>query len=150
MALVLTLVAVPLSRLRPRQGRYARVGFAIVVYFVYSNLLSAAKVWIEKGELSPAIGVWWVHIAILALGLYLVFRGGEQHVNTLDRYLYRTVLVYTLMAMGVLLTLGGLYRVHQPAERHRRRQLHRTADAFLFTLLEPAAASVSSCCRSAR
>ena len=74
MALVLTLVAVPLSRLRPRQGRYARVGFAIVVYFVYSNLLSAAKVWVEKGNLPPAIGVWWVHIAILALGLYLVFR----------------------------------------------------------------------------
>jgi lipopolysaccharide export system permease protein len=74
MALVLTLVAVPLSRLRPRQGRYARVGFAIVVYFVYSNLLSAAKVWLEKGDLPPAIGVWWVHLAALALGLYLVMR----------------------------------------------------------------------------
>ncbi len=74
MALVLTLVAVPLSRLRPRQGRYARVGFAIVVYFVYSNLLSATKVWLEKGELAPAIGVWWVHLAALALGLYLLLR----------------------------------------------------------------------------
>jgi len=74
MALVLTLIAVPLSRLRPRQGRYTRVGFAIVVFFVYSNLLSAAKVWIEKGDLPPAIGVWWVHLAALALGLYLVFR----------------------------------------------------------------------------
>src|SRR6202034_4829316 len=74
MALVLTLIAVPLSRLRPRQGRYARVGFAIVVYFVYSQLLSAAKVWLEKGELSPAIGVWWVHILLLAFGTYLVLR----------------------------------------------------------------------------
>jgi lipopolysaccharide export system permease protein len=74
MALVLTLVAVPLSRLRPRQGRYARVGFAIVIYFVYSNLLSAAKVWLEKGDLPPAVGVWWVHAAALALGLYLVIR----------------------------------------------------------------------------
>jgi len=74
MALVLTLVAVPLSRLRPRQGRYARVGFAIVVYFVYSNLLSAAKVWLEKGDLPPLIGVWWVHLAALMLGLYLVSR----------------------------------------------------------------------------
>jgi lipopolysaccharide export system permease protein len=74
MALVLTLIAVPLSRLRPRQGRYARVGFAIMVYFVYSNLLSAAKVWLEKGELAPAIGVWWIHLAALALGLYLVVR----------------------------------------------------------------------------
>jgi lipopolysaccharide export system permease protein len=78
MALVLTLVAVPLSRLRPRQGRYARVGFAIVVYFVYSNLLSAAKVWVEKGELAPAIGVWWVHLAVLGLGLYLVFRESSK------------------------------------------------------------------------
>jgi lipopolysaccharide export system permease protein len=74
MALVLTLVAVPLSRLRPRQGRYARVGFAIMVYFVYSNLLSAVKVWLEKGELSPALGVWWVHVGIMLLGLYLVYR----------------------------------------------------------------------------
>lgn len=74
MALVLTLIAVPLSRLRPRQGRYARVGFAIVVYFVYSNLLSAAKAWLEKGDLPPAIGVWWVHLVALALGLYLVMR----------------------------------------------------------------------------
>ena len=77
MALVLTLIAVPLSRLRPRQGRYARVGFAIVVYFVYSNLLSAAKVWLEKGDLAPAVGVWWVHLAALALGLYLVARGAR-------------------------------------------------------------------------
>ena len=74
MALVLTLVAVPLSQLRPRQGRYARVGFAIVLYFVYSNLLSAAKVWVEKGELPAFIGVWWVHLIVLALGLYLVMR----------------------------------------------------------------------------
>jgi lipopolysaccharide export system permease protein len=74
MALVLTLIAVPLSRLRPRQGRYARVGFAIVVYFVYSNLLSAAKIWIEKGELAPVLGVWWVHAAALGFGLYLVMR----------------------------------------------------------------------------
>jgi lipopolysaccharide export system permease protein len=74
MALVLTLVAVPLSRLRPRQGRYARVGFAIVLFFVYSNLLSAAKVWLEKGDIPPVIGVWWVHLLALALGLYLVRR----------------------------------------------------------------------------
>ncbi len=78
MALVLTLVAVPLSRLRPRQGRYARVGFAIVVYLVYSTLLQAAKIRVEKGDLSPLIGVWWVHVLILALGLYLLFREANK------------------------------------------------------------------------
>jgi len=74
MALVLTLVAVPLSRLRPRQGRYARVGFAIVVFFVYSNLLSASKVWLEKGQIPQVIGVWWVHLLALGLGLFLLLR----------------------------------------------------------------------------
>jgi lipopolysaccharide export system permease protein len=54
------------------------VGFAIVVYFVYSNLLSASKIWMEKGDLPPAIGVWWVHVAALALGLYLVMREARK------------------------------------------------------------------------
>ena len=36
MALVLTLLAVPLAKLRPRQGRFARVGVAVIAYFLYS------------------------------------------------------------------------------------------------------------------
>lgn len=75
MLLLLTLIAVPLSRLRPRQGRYARLGFAILIYFIYSNLLNAAKVWVEKGVLPPAVGLWWVHVIALGLGLYLLLRG---------------------------------------------------------------------------
>jgi lipopolysaccharide export system permease protein len=78
MALVLTLVAVPLSKLRPRQGRYARVGFAIVAYFIYSNLLLASKFWLEKSDLPPVIGVWWVHGAALAFGAYLVVREARK------------------------------------------------------------------------
>ncbi len=74
MALVLTVIAVPLSRLRPRQGRYARVGFAVLAYFVYSNLLSATKVWLEKGSVPPLIGEWWVHLVALAFGAYLLMR----------------------------------------------------------------------------
>src|SRR5208282_1003596 len=61
MLLLLTLIAVPLSRLKPRQGRYARLGVAMLTYFLYSNLLSFAKVWVAKGILPPLIGVWWVH-----------------------------------------------------------------------------------------
>jgi lipopolysaccharide export system permease protein len=78
MALVLTLVAVPLSKLRPRQGRYTRVGFALAVYFIYSNLLQASKIWVERSDLPPAIGVWWVHAAALTLGLYLVMRDARK------------------------------------------------------------------------
>lgn len=74
MAFVLTMLAVPLSRLRPRQGRYARVGLAILIYFLYSNLLSAAKVWVARDTLPPALGLWWVHLSLITLALLVIFR----------------------------------------------------------------------------
>jgi lipopolysaccharide export system permease protein len=74
MAFVLTLLAVPLARLRPRQGRYARIGLAILLYFIYSNLLAAARVWVAKGVVSEALGLWWVHAALVGLALLALFR----------------------------------------------------------------------------
>jgi lipopolysaccharide export system permease protein len=55
-------------------------------------------------------------------------------VNTLDRYLYRTVLLYTLMAMGVLLTLGALF-VFISQQSDIGTGDYGTADAFLYTFL---------------
>jgi lipopolysaccharide export system permease protein len=72
MCLVLTLLAVPLSRLQPRQGRYARVWLTIVVYFVYSNLISAGKVWLARGETPEVLGLWWTHVAVALLALALI------------------------------------------------------------------------------
>lgn len=74
MVLVLALVAVPLAALRPREGRYARVAVAILIYFVYSNLVSASQVWTESGRISPLIGCWWAHVLVLILGLVLLHR----------------------------------------------------------------------------
>jgi len=74
MAFVLTLLAVPLSRLRPRQGRYARIGLAILLYFAYSNLLSAAKIWVTRGVVPSAIGLWWVHALMIVLALAVLSR----------------------------------------------------------------------------
>jgi lipopolysaccharide export system permease protein len=54
--------------------------------------------------------------------------------NILDRYLYRTVLVYTLMAMGVLLTLGALFLfISQQSDIGVGS--YSAGDAFLFTIL---------------
>ena len=54
--------------------------------------------------------------------------------NILDRYLYRTVLVYTAMAMGVLLTLGALFLfISQQSDIGVGS--YSAADAFIFTLL---------------
>jgi lipopolysaccharide export system permease protein len=74
MVLVLAFVAVPLSALRPREGRYARVAVAILLYFVYANLQSAAQVWIETGRLAPEIGTWWIHALVALVGLMLLHR----------------------------------------------------------------------------
>ncbi len=134
MALVLTLVAVPLSRLRPRQGRYARVGFAIVVYIVYSNLIAAAKVWVEKGDLPPIVGVWWGALGATGLRIVPGVPRGEKGVNTLDRYLYRTVLLYTVMVMAFLLTLGGLF-LFISQQNDIGVGSYGAGDAFLFTFL---------------
>lgn len=73
MVFVLAILAVPLSRLRPRQGRYSRIWLAIVVYFVYFSLASAAKVWLAKGAVPPALGLWWVHVAVVIFALGIIF-----------------------------------------------------------------------------
>src|SRR3546814_2568615 len=41
--LVLTLLAVPLSYIRPRQGRYGKLVIGILAYLIYSQLLGVAQ-----------------------------------------------------------------------------------------------------------
>jgi lipopolysaccharide export system permease protein len=74
MPVVLALLAVPLARLKPRQGRYGKMGIAILVYFLYSNLLSAARVWIEKETVPGWVGLWWVHLVVLLPAIWLIVR----------------------------------------------------------------------------
>ena len=62
--LLLAMLAVPLSRTRPRQGRYARLFVAILIYFAYSNLLGASQTWVEQGVLPSWLGLWWVHLTL--------------------------------------------------------------------------------------
>ena len=54
--------------------------------------------------------------------------------NTLDRYLYRTVLLYAAMALGVLLTLGALFLfISQQSDIGVGS--YSAGDAFLFTFM---------------
>ena len=70
---VLGLLAVPLARTSPREGRYAKLFVAIVVYFIYSNALSIFEKQLERGAVPSFIGVWPVHaaVALVAVGLLL-------------------------------------------------------------------------------
>lgn len=74
---ILAILAVPLSRSQPRAGRYGRLAVGLLVFIIYLNLMSASKAWIEQSKISPMLGIWWVHIAVLvfALGLLAVQNG---------------------------------------------------------------------------
>ena len=72
-ALVLMALAVPLARLRPRQGRFGKMGIAILAYFIYQQSLVAGRTWLEGGVLPEFLGLWWVHvIALCAAGWMLI------------------------------------------------------------------------------
>jgi lipopolysaccharide export system permease protein len=72
--LVLAMLAVPLSRSAPREGRYAKVGIGLLAYIVYTNVLSTARVWVEHGVVPEWAGLWWVHVVAAAVALLLLVR----------------------------------------------------------------------------
>ena len=54
--LLLALTAASLSRARPRNGRYARVLLAVVLYALYFNGIGIARTAVEQGDLAH---LWW-------------------------------------------------------------------------------------------
>jgi lipopolysaccharide export system permease protein len=77
--IILAIFAVPLSRSQPRSGRYGRLALGLLVFIIYFNLLSAAKAWVEKGEVDPALGLWWVHGLVLLAALILLAVQNQVH-----------------------------------------------------------------------
>ncbi|MBT8143355.1 MAG: LPS export ABC transporter permease LptF [Gammaproteobacteria bacterium] len=73
-AMLLSLLAVPLARTNPRQGRYGKLAIGIGAYIVYANLLGAAQVWIEQGQVPPLVGMWPVHAVVAFLAATLLWR----------------------------------------------------------------------------
>ncbi len=73
MCLVAVLLAVPLSRVEPRQGRFLKLLPSVLLFLFYLILLIGVRQWVERGALPPAWGPWWVHLLFAALGGLLVF-----------------------------------------------------------------------------
>lgn len=63
--LIMALLAMLLSQLNPRQGKYAKALPAILVIIVYINLLILAKGWVEDKKGLIWMGMYWV----VAIGL---------------------------------------------------------------------------------
>ena len=76
--LLLALIGVPLSRTNPRKGKYARVGLAVVIFAVYYNIFVVAKTWVEKGQVPPFPGIWWVPALLGSFLLVLLWRNAKR------------------------------------------------------------------------
>lgn len=74
MVLTLTLVAVPLSRVNPRSGKFAKLLPAILLYIVYANFMFIARDWVVAGSVPVWLGMWWIHLVVVVIGLLLIWR----------------------------------------------------------------------------
>ncbi len=90
MMIILALLAVPLSKTSPRQGRYGKMALAVFIYIIYSNLLLVALNWMRKGVVEPYIGLWWVHLLFFALFLFM-FAWQMGWLITLRRKTYKVL-----------------------------------------------------------
>ncbi|MBI6738907.1 LPS export ABC transporter permease LptF [Pseudomonas syringae] len=70
---IVTLMAIPLSRVNPRQGRYLKLLPAILLYMSYLAILISVRSSLEKGKLPLGLGMWWVHAIYLSIGLLLFY-----------------------------------------------------------------------------
>ncbi len=69
---VLAILAVPLSYIAPRQGRFGKVGYAFLVFLIYINLMAFSRAQIEAGVIPLAINFWWIHVIFAVLAILLL------------------------------------------------------------------------------
>lgn len=74
MVICLAFVAVPLSRVKPRMGRYANLLPAIFIFIVYANFMFLGRDWVSAGKIPIGLGLWIFHVAMVLLALFLIWR----------------------------------------------------------------------------
>ncbi|SEK54616.1 lipopolysaccharide export system permease protein [Colwellia chukchiensis] len=76
--IIMTLVAVPLSVVNPRQGKFGKMLPALLLFLSYFLLLTAIRSGIEKGSVPQSVGLWPVHLIVLILGASLLVKGRKS------------------------------------------------------------------------
>jgi len=71
---ILCLIAVSMSPVNPRQGRFLKIFPAFLLYVFYLGLLSYARTKVEQGTLPTSIGLWSIHLIFFVLSLILFSR----------------------------------------------------------------------------
>lgn len=77
---ILMLLAVPLSRVNPRQGKFGKLLPALALFLGYYILLIVCRNLIENEKIPAWLGMWWIHAMALLLGVFLLLqsRAGYQ------------------------------------------------------------------------
>jgi lipopolysaccharide export system permease protein len=70
--IILTLLAISLARVSPRQGRFAKFFPAILVYIIYCNLMIFMRRLVSVGCASNLLGIWLIHLLFLILSIFLL------------------------------------------------------------------------------
>jgi len=70
-ALIMALLAVPMSFVNPRAGRSANLVFALLAFLAYYNLLNVCEARVSQGRMDFSFGVWIVHAVVLAAAVVL-------------------------------------------------------------------------------
>ncbi len=72
--LIMTLIAVPLSVVNPRQGKFAKMLPALLLFLGYFLMLTAVKSGVESATIPKSVGLWPVHFFVLVLGISLLVK----------------------------------------------------------------------------
>jgi len=73
--IILVFIAVPLSVVNPRQGKFAKMLPALMLFLGYLLLLTSMRSAIEKNAIPSVIGLWPIHISALFVGVMLLMKG---------------------------------------------------------------------------
>jgi lipopolysaccharide export system permease protein len=71
MVLVMSIIALAMSRTNHRKGRYTKMLPAILIYLLYLILMSAMRNALESGKVPTDVGLWPLHGAFFILALVL-------------------------------------------------------------------------------
>jgi lipopolysaccharide export system permease protein len=73
-ALILVLLAIPLSFVNPRAGRSMNLVLAVLIYMIYNNVISITQAAITQSRVSFLPGMAGIHVIMLMLALLLFYR----------------------------------------------------------------------------
>jgi lipopolysaccharide export system permease protein len=94
MALMVTLLAIPLSYTNPRVGRSFNLIIAVLVFAIYVNVLNTVQAYVQQSRLSFAAAVWGLHGTVLVVVVLMfarrVFLQGWDPLRQLRRRRGRT------------------------------------------------------------